>query len=127
MRTAATRSRTDHMRRSRGLKLNPSWSAEAIAVEFTASGKAEGSRQHSALGIQPAWGMAVFSREAAQERSPRRKPWVQIVRRSSPGRAKELGHGRKRLNAECYRRNRPIKYITTDNTTLTRIEVASGK
>src|ERR1700730_9940853 len=34
VRTAATRSRTDHMRRSGGLKLNPSWSVEDTAVEF---------------------------------------------------------------------------------------------
>ena len=31
------------------------------------------------------------------------------------------------LNADGYFLNRPTKYISTDNTTLTRIDVASGK
>jgi hypothetical protein len=62
------------------------------------------------------------SREAAPEYSPRRKPWVNSRTRASPEGAKETA-----LAGESYRRNRPIRYITTESTTLTRIDVASGK
>src|ERR1700737_2543951 len=60
------------MRRSGGLKLNPRWSLEAIAVEFTtpALGTPYSTfgTQHAALSSSTP--RAVFSREAAKEMEP---------------------------------------------------------
>ena len=64
-----------------------------------------------------------------QPKGERMKPRPSVGLRAEAELLKGLRAERLRFRAEAedYRRNRPIKYITTDNTTLTKIDVASGK
>jgi len=73
------------MRRSGGLKLNPSWSDRDTVRSLSQGSSLDVGHQPSDI---TAATMSGPSREAAREYSPRRKPWVQSRTRASPEGAK---------------------------------------